>query len=321
MEHVTAATTLLMGWLASASALRGATLPPLAAASQPLATAAGAILDLVDVDANLLHDDLVGDLDNHIDVAKSVGVRHFVVPGSTLDDSRAAIKLAMDRTGVVYPTAGVHPYHSYQCSRSDLSAAIAELRTMVRENNSLVTCIGECGLDASEGFPPLEAQVPWFEAQVELACELRKPLFLHERKAFQRFVNVLDRHGSASKQGLPPCLVHCFTGGAQELSHYLSRDFYIGVTGFIKKETHGAELRSIIGALPLDRVMIETDAPYLGFKGCRKRCKTKPKQQYPNVPSALPEVLDAVAEAMGVTRWELAAAATQNARAFFGMNE
>ncbi|CAM9554872.1 unnamed protein product [Hapterophycus canaliculatus] len=181
-----------------------------------------------------------------------------------------------------------------------------------------VRCIGECGLDFSEGFPSPVLQLPWFERQVQLACELKKPLFLHEREAFVDFLKVLRRYDVL--HGLPPCLVHCFTGSEEELAAYLDMGFFVSVAGGICREKSGAVLREAVKRIPLNRLMVETDAPYLGFTGCRKG-HSKPKKQNPNVPSALPSVVRVVAECMALPYEEVARATLQNSRDFFGMKE
>ncbi|CAM9529167.1 unnamed protein product, partial [Phaeothamnion confervicola] len=267
-------------------------------------------MDLVDVDANLLHEALRADAPAHIEAAAAVGVRHFVVPGSTLEDSVGAIALAEKYPAVVFPTVGVHPYNVLACGPID--DAMAQIRQLA--SSSLVRCVGETGLDVSEGFPALEEQMPWFERQVALACELGKPLFLHERRAHEPFVEVLKRYKSSGS--LPPCLVHSFTGTAEEAQEYLRLGFFLGVAGFLCKPQHGQSLRETVASLPPNRLMVETDAPYLGFPGCRQG-HAKPKSQFPNVPSALPAVVTTLAGCMDRTPAEVAAATTANARAFF----
>ena len=195
-----------------------------------------------------------------------------------------------------------------------------------RVTDPLVRCVGECGLDTSRGFPPLAAQLPWFEAQVELACEVRKPLFLHERGAFEPFCEVLDRAAVrySGRGGLPPVVVHCFTGTESELAAYRERyGAYIGVTGYmLANAQHGAALSEWLPRhVPLDRLLVETDAPYMGFKGCRGTEPRKRGSKYPNVPAALPQVAAAVAGYYGVAVSELAARTTANASAFFGMED
>ncbi|KDO18539.1 hypothetical protein SPRG_21679 [Saprolegnia parasitica CBS 223.65] len=116
---------------------------------------------------------------------------------------------------------------------------------------------------------------------------------------------------------LPPAVVHCFTGTAAEAATYVSMGLYIGVTGFICK-SHGATLQSLLrdGVVPLDRLVVETDAPYMGFPHCRKLAAAHPKKQYPNVATALPSVVEALAECLGLPAKDVAAATTYNARKF-----
>ena len=130
--------------------------------------------------------------------------------------------------------------------------------------------MGETGLDFSEGFPEAAAQLPYFEAQVALACKLNLPLFLHEREAFDPFVEILDRHLLDRPTPLP-VVVHCFTSSPEALESYVSRGFYIGLTGYLirknKADPEGpAKLKDALsrGVVPASRLMIETDAPYMG---------------------------------------------------------
>eukprot|EP00054_Salpingoeca_dolichothecata_P017765 m.107576 g.107576 ORF g.107576 m.107576 type:complete len:355 (+) comp22585_c0_seq1:55-1119(+) len=275
--------------------------------------------DLVDVDANLCHPQLYDNITEHICRAQHAGVRQFVVPGSTLEDSSLALTLASEKfPNVVFSTAGIHPYNVKPVS--ELPDALSELERLLSltdatPSSSLIArCVGECGLDFSEHFPSPETQIPWFEKQVELACRLQRPLFLHERAAFKPFVDILEK-----QESLPPVLVHCFTSGEKELEKYLAMGFFIGMTGFFLTK-RGAHLLPMLPRIPLNRIMVETDAPYLGFPGCRSAYPgSKRKQTTPNVPSALPQVVTALAEKMKVTVDELAQHCTQNARQFFSL--
>lgn len=213
---------------------------------------------LIDVDANLRHEALVGDVVELIQTAQGNGVAQFVAPASTLQDSKASLELAQTFKNTVFATVGVHPYHCLNpIQESDMK--------YMRELASAPECraVGECGLDTTQGFPSLSEQLPWFKAQVRLACDLNKPLFLHQRGAFQQFNAVLDEQGDR----LPPVLIHCFTGSAMELEHYIKRGFSVSLSGFVFRPSFTEEhSSSIMNTLPLDKVMIETDAPYMGFK-------------------------------------------------------
>ncbi|GMI33240.1 hypothetical protein TeGR_g3122, partial [Tetraparma gracilis] len=173
---------------------------------------------------------------------------------------------------------------------------------------------------------------------VDLACSHSVPLFVHTRSAFQDTLRVLlaaeELHGS-----LPPTIVHCFTGGRDELVRYVQMGFYVGVTGFVNKPA-GAAVREMLadGLVPLDRLCIETDAPYMGFPGCKdafaaasglasKERKKLKNQQFPNTPCSLPLVLGGVTAALNakgrdwgggeLTEARVAELTTENANRLF----
>ena len=172
------------------------------------------------------------------------------------------------------------------------------------------------------------AQIRWFIPQLNLARSLNMPLFLHERLAFKDMFKLL--HEAKNQGGLPPVLVHCFTGSASELDAYIRLGCYVSFSGVICRAQAGADLRSAIKSVkvPLDKVMIETDAPYLGFPGCRRSnmvtktmVKKPDKSIFPNVPSSLPMILHALSEILEVEPDRLSKATTKNANAFFSRNE
>ena len=271
---------------------------------------------LVDVDCNLLHDQLCADADALCARAEAVGVAQWVVPGSTLLDSAAALRLATERRGAVFGTAGVHPFNA---PAGGAPAAALERLAALGEAEGCVA-IGECGLDGADGFPPLEAQLPWFTAQLDLAVRLRKPVFLHERLAF----GAVRRELEARAAVLPPVLVHCFTGTPQELEWYVAFGCSISLSGFVMPGSRrGAELRRHLQdnprAIPLERLMVETDAPYMGFKGCRAAEPEARKKSSPNVPSALPLVAAELGRLLGAEAGVVEAATAANARRFFGL--
>ena len=182
---------------------------------------------------------------------------------------------------------------------------IVELRRLAAMEQ--VVAIGECGLDFNRDFSPRPQQEKWFEAQVALAEELQKPLFLHERDADQRFREIL----TAVRKSVPAVL-HCFTGSRESLKMYLDMGLHIGITGWICDERRGMPLRELVQEIPLDRLMLETDAPFL----VPRSMPTKPKDGR-NEPCFLPHVLHAVADCLGKPSEEIARATTATARNFF----
>ena len=301
-----------------------------------LESADSVLPSLVDVDCNLNHKDLSRDARFHAKMAAlGCGVRYMIIPGSSLKDSIETCEL-IEKVLVDSPsagtasslprfisTAGVHPYMADAEDLKDKTQSNEDVRKMIQtkirdivRGNKCVAAIGECGLDYSEGFPSREAQLRAFEPQLALACEIQMPLFLHERNAFNDMKIILSRQ----EKDLPPVLVHCFTGSTEELAYYLSRGFYVSFSGIVCKRERGKALRESIRLQQknlIGRVMVETDAPYLGFSNCRKGHDRKPKSTYPNVPTALPAVVAKIAECLGVPTKSLADASTKAALRFF----
>lgn len=269
-------------------------------------------LELFDFDCNLTHEDLCGNVDALIRQAAAVGVKEMLVPGATIEESQRAIKLCRQYPTKLFSTAGVHPYYA-RVMPTDEELTI--LRSLVDLKE--VRAVGECGLDYSLNFPIPELQKKWFAEQLVMACALKKPLFLHERLAHQDFIRLIDEAKEKFNGYFPPAVVHCFTGSEEELKVYIARgdDWYIGITGFICKK-QGVALKKMVKHVPLNRLVLETDAPYMGFSKCRRAELFGLNKQYPNVPSAMPLVAEAVACALGRSTQEIACLTRANARRF-----
>ena len=231
------------------------------------------------------------------DANQAICLSSALVPGSCIADSYKALSIVNDevlrnQTGVeLYSTFGVHPYNAYGTQvPSDV-----KLEILQGLQNDRVVAVGECGLDASPGFPPMEDQVAWFRAQLEIACESQMPLVLHERKAHKEFVDCLNMYNSTLPSKL---LVHCFTGNEDELQTYLNMGCYISVSGYIcRKNKEGSRFRKMLKAVnpPANRLLIETDAPYMNFPGCRKLTEFEQNNDSPNIPSSLLLVAETLA--------------------------
>ena len=261
-------------------------------------------LSLVDIGVNLTNKSFRKDLDAVIDRAVQAGVARMIVTGTSVAASQRAADLAESRPSVLYATAGVHPHDAKTCD----DETIAALRQLA--DRPQVVAIGECGLDFNRDFSPRPDQRTWFEAQIELACELGMPLFLHERDASSAMLEIVRRHRDRMKAAV----VHCFTGTGDELDAYLDLDLHIGITGWICDERRGRHLYDLVARIPPNRLMIETDAPFLLPRTIRPRPKSRR-----NEPAHLLHVLDAVASATGRNRDEIASATTATATAFFGL--
>ena len=259
-------------------------------------------VSLVDIGANLTHDSFDSDRDAVVERAKAVGVDWFIITGASESGSIAAAKLAAESTDIFRATAGVHPHHATEWS-PDVEATMTELLA-----DSLVVAVGECGLDYFRNFSPVDAQRQAFNAQLEIAKRIGKPLFLHQRDAHDDFVDILSPHLDDLAGGI----AHCFTGDESMLDAYLDLGLHIGITGWVCDERRGQHLKALLPRIPLDRLMIETDAPYL----MPRTLRPKPKSRR-NEPAYLPEVLRVVAENRNETAAEIAAATTENARRLF----
>ena len=259
---------------------------------------------LVDIGANLAHDSFDDDRDEVLARAADAGVTRIVVTGSSDDSNRKAATLAREHAGVLWSTAGVHPHHA-----SDYTEASDALIRKLAADESIVA-VGECGLDYFRNFSPRDAQLAAFRSQLEIAAETGLPVFLHQRDAHDDFVEVLE----PMLPKLSRAVAHCFTGEHESLREYLAMGLYIGVTGWICDERRGIHLKEIVAIVPDDRLMIETDAPYLMPRTIQPKPKTRR-----NEPMYLPEVLSVVAEARGQTEEHVARITTDNAVSFFGL--
>lgn len=261
-------------------------------------------LHIIDIGVNLAHRSFQKDRKDVIERAFTAGVRTMVITGSSVATSREAQALAREYPGRLYATAGVHPHDSQHCGED----TIPELRRMAELDE--VAAIGECGLDFNRDFSPRPLQEKWFEAQVALAEELQMPLFLHERDAHRRFCEILKatRRSTAG-------VLHCFTGTREELRACLDMGLHIGITGWICDERRGTHLRELVREIPLDRLMIETDAPFL----LPRSMSGKPKDGR-NEPAFLTHVLETVAACLDKPIAEVVEATTKTAKRFFQMD-
>ncbi|HYW92483.1 MAG TPA: TatD family hydrolase [Gammaproteobacteria bacterium] len=259
-------------------------------------------IELIDIGANLTHKSFARDLEAVLRRARQAGLSQILVTGSGLEASRAAIELARTHPARLFATAGVHPHEASAHGGTEL-AAIADLARAPE-----VHAVGELGLDFNRNYSPRADQERVFTAQLEMAVDLGKPLFLHQRDAHARFLEILDPF----IERVAGAVVHCFTAGAYELDAYLERGLHVGITGWFCDERRGAHLRELVSRVPGERLMLETDAPYLLPRDLRPRPKDRR-----NEPAYLRHILAAVAVARGESPAALAATTTSNARRLF----
>lgn len=266
----------------------------------------GMALKLIDIGANLTHDSFDDDRTQVIESAAEAGVSRMVLTGSSVDTSRDALELARRWPGKMYATAGVHPHHASDYSDADHES----LRELLGADE--VVAVGECGLDYFRNFSPAGAQRSAFLRQLELAVQSQLPVFLHQRDAHDDFVEIL----APEMKNISRAVAHCFTGDKAELLAYLEMGLYIGITGWICDERRGSHLKDIVGHIPLDRLMLETDAPYLLPRSLQPRPRSRR-----NEPRFLPEVLRVVADSMGRDSETIALHTTKNAERFFSLEQ
>lgn len=257
--------------------------------------------EIIDIGINLTHRSFRADREAVIARAVAAGVSTLIVTGTSVANSREGQRLASENPGRLFCTAGIHPHDSRNCTDDTRN----ELRYLAKLKE--VVAIGECGLDFNRDFSPRPVQEEWFAAQVSLAEELHMPLFLHERDAHQRFREILASHRRNT-----PAVLHCFTGTRDELKGCLDLGLHISITGWICDERRGTHLRELVREIPADRLMIETDAPFLLPRSMPK----KPKDGR-NEPAFLPHVLNTVADCLGRPPAEVAETTTRTARRFF----
>ena len=259
---------------------------------------------MIDIGANLTHDSFDKDRDEVIKQAQAAGVETFIITGSDVPCSQKALQLAQQYEDCCYATAGIHPHHA---SAYD-GEAEAAIQTLLNEDK--VVAVGETGLDYFRDFSPRPAQIFSFEQHIQLAIDNEMPMFLHQRDAHIDFQPILKEH----RGQLNHVVVHCFTDNEKALFDYLDLDCYIGITGWICDERRGSHLLELIHNIPLERLLIETDSPYLMPRNLSPKPKTRR-----NEPKYLPHIANFIAEQLKISAEELAAITTDNSKTCFNL--
>ena len=300
---------------------------------------------LVDIGANLADSCFDADRDDVLRRAAAHGkVAAIVITGTSIRQSRQALEIAaaasaaMEEEGAhadgcaqppprLFATAGVHP-HDVKSLEGDDGVDEGErgldaIAQLIRHPNCVA--VGECGLDYNRDFSPRDVQRKWFEAQVRLAVEHQRPLFVHCREANDDLCSIIEKvardvsaaPGTHAIELPVAIVVHCFTGTVDEARRLLALGCHIGFTGWICDEREGRaeQMAEVIREIPDDRIMIETDAPYLPPRRIRPS-KLRPRR---NEPCLLPHVLATVAEVRDQSIQHVARITTENALRFFGI--
>jgi TatD DNase family protein len=259
---------------------------------------------LFDIGANLTHETFHSDLEQVLHDASLQGIDQLMVTGASVAGSEQALALVRQHPDKLFATAGIHPHHADEATE----AGISRLKALLDQVE--VKAVGETGLDFFRDFSDRDDQHAAFEKHIELAKQYNLPMFLHERDAYPAFYEQLAPHRSDLKQ----IVVHCFTGADEALEAYLDLDCHIGITGWICDERRGTHLLELIQRIPLNRLLIETDSPYL----MPRTLRPKPKSRR-NEPQYLRHICEFIAAQLKLKPAELAQIPTQNARHFFNL--
>lgn len=261
---------------------------------------------MFDIGVNLLDRRFASDREAVVARAVAAGVEGLLLTGTDLASSQAALAYCRSFPGSgmwLGCTAGVHPHSA---RRFD-AATCDVLQDLLLAPE--VRAVGETGLDFNRNFSPADDQRAAFVAHMELAARAQLPLFVHDRDSAGETAQLLARHARA----VPAVVVHCFTGSATDLARYLAAGYYIGITGWVCDPRRGAALAQLVTTIPDDRLLVETDAPYLW----PRTAPDKPSGGR-NEPCYLPWVVRELARLRGCTVDHLAAVTTANARRVFG---
>ncbi len=250
-------------------------------------------MKLFDSHCHLNLDTYSADLPEVIARAERAGVKKMMVVGISLDQSRKAVRIAENWENCC-ASVGIHPHDSSSCSEESLR----ELKKLAENRGAAAW--GEIGLDFNRMHSPPDIQEKWFVKQMETAGELGLPLIFHERDSGGRFLEILKaRFGRTKGRGV----VHCFSGTEKELESYLEMGFSIGITGIITIKKRGEKLRAMVKDIPRERLLIETDAPFLTPAPEKNHAKRNEPAFVKSVLLKLAEVLGADAEELSETLW------------------
>ncbi|WP_198263941.1 TatD family hydrolase [sulfur-oxidizing endosymbiont of Gigantopelta aegis] len=268
---------------------------------------------MIDIGLNLTSSQFSNDIEQVLKNALLANVTQMIVTGTSIEKSQQALVLCQQYPDVLSATAGIHPHDASSMTEQSIS----QLTTLLADKK--VVAVGECGLDFNRNFSTPAEQLSCFERQLELAVELQMPVFLHQRDAQSDFMRLINKY----RTGLVGGVAHCFTGGRAELEAYLDADLSVGITGWLCDERRGSELRDCVHLIPKDKVMVETDAPYLFPRDyvfpddANLNSKQKKKRRSRNEPQYLAHIVNTLAGLMDLDYDKLVKLTSANSKRFF----
>jgi len=255
---------------------------------------------LIDTHAHLAFEPLINDIDNVLQRSIAAGVTSWITVGTNMDENKTSIGLA-EKYDNLYAAVGIHPHDAKDVTAEDL----AGLERLARHQK--VVAVGETGLDFHYNFSEQSAQKEVFRNHLALAAKLGLPVIIHSREAFDDTMQILEQGGGVKK-----IVFHCFTGTAEQAKVILDKDLYISFTGVITFK-NATDIREAAKLVPLNRMMLETDCPYMTPEPMRK--------QKVNEPALMIHTAKFLAGLKGLTFEELAAASTAASRIFFNISD
>lgn len=256
-------------------------------------------MNLIDTHCHLTFEPLADDVPAVLDRSRGAGVTTWVTVGTSLADSRATVELAGGHANM-YATVGIHPHDAKDAGND----ALAELKDLARSEK--IVAIGETGLDFHYNFSKQPDQKRVFAAHLEMARELDLPVVVHSRNAFEETLDILDQHGD----GLKGVVFHCFSGSAEQAALLLDRGYHISFTGVVTFK-NAQTAREAVAAVPMDRLMVETDCPYMSPEPVRS--------QKPNEPALMIHTARLLAELKELSLNQFAEQSTSTAIRFFNL--
>ena len=256
----------------------------------------------IDIACNFTHESFKRNLEEVINNAEHAGVEKFVLLCASLTDLDLIKQIQKNAPNKFFISAGIHPHHATETVEVNYDQLLRQLQSITPH------AIGETGLDYFRNISPPDIQKESFRMHIEIAKELNLPLYLHQRDAHNDFIRIIREN----RKNFPKFVVHCFTGTQKELDEYLDLGAYIGLTGWICDAKRNIDLRQSIKNIPIEKMMIETDSPYL----IPKNLLNKPKKNI-NEPKYLPHIANEICELTGYELEEIKLATSKNAINFF----
>lgn len=256
---------------------------------------------MIDIGVNLASKRLHSRAAELVSAAEAVGVHTQIITGSDEESNQSALSLA-HQFPRLYATAGFHPHHANEFQPKHRLL----IQSLARDERCVA--VGEMGLDYVRNYATPANQRACFESQLLIAKDVQKPVFLHERGAYDDFAPLLQ----SALPELSGAVWHCFTGTRAQMEEMADLGVYFGITGWLCDPERGKDLRETVKHIPRNRLMIETDAPYLSPKTLRPVPSV-------NEPKYLPEVLRVLSECLQTNPQLLEAQLDENTYRFFNI--